>query len=100
MKVLAAVAPAADVDASDVAEPSHCPLDARLQQAELLGHLVLEVAGIAIVAARLEQKDQGEARRFLERQEAPPLAGPEVVGIGSLAVEAIDPAGTCARNLF
>ena len=99
MQVLAAVAPAADVDAADVAERADLPLDPGQQDAELGGELVAEVARLGVVLARLEQDDERQSGRPVEGPEAPVLVRPEVLVVGGRAAAAVDPALTVARAL-
>ena len=56
MQVLAAVPPAADVDAADLADLADRALDPGEQDAELCRELVGQVARLGEVLARLEQQ--------------------------------------------
>ena len=98
MEVLAAVAPAADVDAADVGDRAHRPLDPGEQNTEIGGAPVREVAGLRVVLARLEHHDHGQPGRA-KRPYAPMVVRPEVVLVGSGATPAVDAAFAVPRGV-
>ena len=99
MEVLAAVAPAADVDAADVAERADLSLDPAQEHAQLRGELVRQVAWLSVVLARLEEDDERQAGRLVESPEPPVIVGPEVTLVGGGTTAAVDPTLAEARPL-
>jgi diadenosine tetraphosphate (Ap4A) HIT family hydrolase len=99
VQVLAAVAPAADVDASDLADRPQSALDSGQQDAELCGQAVGEVARLADVVARLEEDDDGEPGRLVQTAHAPALVRPQIVVVGRRAGMAVDAALAVTRLL-
>src|SRR5439155_17475012 len=67
--------------------------------AELRGELIREFAGLADMCAGLEQNDDRESGRPIERPEAPAVARPDVFLVGRRATRAVDAALTDSRRL-
>ncbi|GAC1692861.1 MAG: hypothetical protein PVS2B1_16160 [Candidatus Dormibacteraceae bacterium] len=61
MQVLAAVSPPADVNAPDMVDRTHCPLDAREEEAQLGCEVVRQVAGFCVMGAWLEEHHHRQA---------------------------------------
>ena len=97
VQVLAALAPAADVDAADVADGPDGALDPLHQRPQLgreLGRQRLDV----VVLLRLEDQDERQPGRP-ERRQLPVLVLPDQVVRGLAAGVAVDPALAVARLL-
>ena len=99
MEVLAPVAPATDVHAPDLPDRPYRALDSRDQHAELGGQLLGQVSGLGVVHPGLEQRDERQAGRTVERPQAPALRRPEVLVVAEVAAAAVDAALAVPRRL-
>jgi hypothetical protein len=89
VKMLASVAPPADVDATELADRSHGTLDARQLDPEIRRQVVRQISGVRVVASRHEQDDQRKAVRICRRHQAPALIRPEELLVRGVAGPAI-----------
>jgi hypothetical protein len=98
VEVLAAVAPAADVDALDVPDCEDRALDADEERPELrlsLGRETVEVA----VLSRVEEHDDRQAARSRQRRDEPVLVAPDRVTVPGGAASAVHAALALARRV-
>ena len=84
----AAVAPATDVHAADLANGVDGALDSDEQRAELGREVGGHVSQVAVLA-RLEDHDHGQATRLLERGQEPALVAPDRVLVPLPATPAV-----------
>jgi hypothetical protein len=98
VEVLAAVAPAADVDALDVPDCEDRALDADEERPELrlsLGRETVEVA----VLSRVEEHDDRQAARSRQRRDEPVLVAPDRVTVPGSAASAVHAVLALARRV-
>jgi len=99
VEVLAPVTPTTDVHAPDLPDRPYRAIDSRDQHAELGGECVGKVSGLGVVHPGLEQRDERQAGRTVERPEAPALRRPEALVVAEVAAAAVDAALAVPRRL-
>ena len=71
MEVLAPVSPATHVHASDLGNCAHGALNARLEETELRCEVIREIAGLAVMSARLQDQYDRQSGGLDRRAETP-----------------------------
>lgn len=98
VQVFGAVAPAADVNAPDVADASDRSLDAGQQHAALCREVIGQIARLCVVRTRVQEDDEGQAVRP-RRQQPPVIVGPDEVVVRFRTGPALNPALAVSRRL-
>jgi diadenosine tetraphosphate (Ap4A) HIT family hydrolase len=97
--MLGPVTPPTDVDAPDVADAAHRPLDPRQHPAHLGGNVSRQVSGLGQVRARFHNHHERHARGR-QRLQAPAIIGPEVVAVWADAAAAAVAAAFAGARLL
>ena len=96
--VLTAFAPTSHMHVAYTRDREHRALNLQKKRPQLRCAVVVEIGEIDVFA-RLEQDDDGETARFVERANCPVLIRPEIIVVSARATPAVDTAGAISRPL-